>query len=200
MIWYILTFAVIGVIAYKCVKKKREDEEAEIAAYARARSSASSGTSSYSTSAQAVSQTFRAETIEDQSLSQCLARFCGAIDAIRSKNLWRSSNQRGKYMVYLSEDGSYGVYGFYDHDADACVEEALQSGGYLKYMGMEYFTDCVSYKVHGIRNKYGSTDSYFSDSKTADYFRNYFGSSIAVKIENDQKIPDSKTIAFEFSA
>lgn len=98
------------------------------------------------------------DTLEQQSLYYCIARFIGAISTLRTQsNSWRSSFQGGSIGITQRNDGLYDVDGFYDHDSNYGVESALRGGGYLDYLGMKYVDDGLSYHIKGIDQRRSSS-------------------------------------------
>ena len=142
------------------------------------------------------------DTIEEQNLYSCVARFVGAISAIRDQCSWRSSTQFGFIEVARDEAGIYNISGRYDHDSNYNVQNALQQGGYLDYLGMRYVEDGFSYQVNGIEPNRNSSLSiadnqmYVTDKYLVSSLQERFGSTIHIKASWTKD--NRASVSFEF--
>jgi len=173
MFWIIVIFAIIGAIVY-AVWKEDDKSNYSSCSYNNAPSSSESSNVSYS----------KKDNLEDQMIMYCIGRFCGAIEAIRNANSHRSPIQGGYYSVSV-KNGTYVVRGMYDHDANSGVYEALEKGGYLKYLGMQKIEDGFSYEIEGIKpSTNGEIDQiYMSTTGISSKLRERFGQNITITDE-----------------
>lgn len=141
------------------------------------------------------------DTLEKQDVYACLARYIGAISALREHCTWRSSAQGGCIQVTRTEDGRYNVGGHYDHDSNYDVLLTLQRGGYLDYFGMKYVDDGFSYHVEGIDP---GKQGYCADNKSMLITDQYIVSSLhkrfgaSINITDVRTSEDSTCIFFDF--
>ena len=187
----VLIVAIIIIVAIVLLKNSKKDSQ---------------GRPSYATnsSSQATpkSDSKPKDTIEEQNLYSCVARFVGAISAIRDQCSWRSSTQNGYIEVAKDEAGIYNISGRYDHDSNYNVQNALQQGGYLDYLGMRYVEDGFSYQVNGIDPNHNSSLSidnnqmYITDKYLVSSLQERFGSAINIKTSwtRDKRA----SVSFEF--
>lgn len=142
------------------------------------------------------------DTIEEQNLYSCVARFVGAISTIRDQCNWRSSTQFGYIEVTRDKAGLYAISGRYDHDSNYNVQNALQQGGYLDYYGMRYVEDGFSYQVNGIDPNHVSRVSYddnrmlITDKYLISSLQERLGSTINIKASWTRD--DTASVSFDF--
>lgn len=141
-------------------------------------------------------------TIEEQNLYSCVARFIGAISTIRDQCTWRSLTQHGYIEVMRDEVGTYIISGGYDHDNNYNVQNALQQGGYLDSLGMRCIEDGFSYQVNGFDPNHNSSLSiddnrmYITGKYLVSSLQERFGSTINIKASWTRD--NRASVSFEF--
>lgn len=177
--WVVIIILVI-VIIYALAKGKASND------------SSSTSVQNVSTSDNARSAYVCEETIQDQHLGQCLARFCYEIQWIREHDSWRSEEQHGSILVGKDSDGLISIRGEYDHDFNLHVIYERNNRNEKRFLGQsisENLDEFLIYDLKGIddRNSVGGPDLYLKPSAVIEYVN---------KIGNDVIVTESHQYEF----
>lgn len=128
------------------------------------------------------------ETIKDQHVLSCLARFCYEIQWIREHDSWRSEEQHGSILVGKDNEGLISIRGEYDHDFNLNAIYGRNNRSDKRFMGMsisENVSEFLIYDLRGIddRASVGGPDLYLKPSAIIEYVN---------KIGNDVIVTESR--------